>query len=324
MARITRVQRAQQRYKMVPVIDPETGQQKRTPVMGRNGQQKTNKHGRPVFMDVTVADKSQPLPNRNCGKCGTEIKVGQPYKHISPRSGPYGGRTMYRCAACPDWNVWEYSSSLSARVAEIGHDFWGDQDNWSSTDDVQESLNSAAERIREIAEEKREGASNIEEGFGHETSQSQELNETADSLDSWADEVEGVDLPDYPEPEEQDCDDCEGSGEVDNPDFLELEASQEDINKKLAEARKHLTLLQAMPIDAQLPAKIKAQQEVIRKLIKDQETVDAALLETDAQVSCETCDGSGRIEPEEPTAEQIDEWRSEVESNCSIVDECPV
>ena len=33
MARVTHVKKAQQRYATVPVIDPETGEPKRTPVM---------------------------------------------------------------------------------------------------------------------------------------------------------------------------------------------------------------------------------------------------------------------------------------------------
>lgn len=119
MARITYVKKAQQRFATVPVIDPKTGKQKQTPVMttkevrqedgtyAKVQVQKTTKRGLPVFMKVTEADKSQPLPNRTCGKCGREIEVGQPCKHISPKSGPYGGRTLFRCDGCPNWHVWE-------------------------------------------------------------------------------------------------------------------------------------------------------------------------------------------------------------------------
>ena len=117
MAKITYVKAAQQRYEQVPVIDPETGQQKQTPVINqRTGQQKLTKRGTPVFLSLSVPDRTKPLPPRKCGKCHQEIAVGQPYKHISPRSGPYGGHTLYRCDTCPVWHVWEYSSSLSART----------------------------------------------------------------------------------------------------------------------------------------------------------------------------------------------------------------
>jgi RecJ-like exonuclease len=81
---------------------------------------------------------------------------------------------------------------------------------------VQSALQSAADEIRSLAEEKREGAQNIEEGFGHETEKSQELNDIADQLDSWADEVENADVPDLSDPEEVDCEECDGTGEVES------------------------------------------------------------------------------------------------------------
>lgn len=259
MAQITRVKKAQQRYEMVPVLNPD-GSQKQTPVM-KNGVQATTRTGRLVFMDVTVADKTKPLPNASCGKCGKEIEVGQPYKHISPRSGPYGGRRLVRCAACPDWMVWEYSSSLSARLAEVEYDFSNALGDVSTTDEVQDALNEAAARVREIAEEKRESASSIEDGFGHETSQSAELNDIADSLDSWADEIESADIPELPDTDDLECENCEGSGKTTND-------------------------------------------------------------EGDESEDCSECEGTGH--PTEPPEDAIDEWRSEVQGDLTIVGEPPV
>jgi len=222
MARITRVAKAQPRFKMVPVIDEATGEQKVTPVMvkGRDGElrQKTTKTGKPVVMKVTVTDKTQPLPARKCGKCGKDIEIGQPYKHVTPKSGPYGGTTRYRCATCPDWQVWELSNSLSARCAQIVYDAEEQEiTSESEVDDVQEILNDAAASFRELAEEKRESAQNIEDGFQHATSASDELNEQADELESFADELESTDITDKPdepsegepgdEPDDQDSDD---------------------------------------------------------------------------------------------------------------------
>jgi hypothetical protein len=56
-----------------------------------------------------------------------------------------------------------------------------------------------------LAEEKGEAADNMEEGFGHETYQSQEIREQADQLESWADEVEQVDIPEAPDTDEVEC-----------------------------------------------------------------------------------------------------------------------
>lgn len=213
MPRITRVKKAQPRYRTVPVLD-ENGVQKQTPMM-KDGVQMTTKHGKPIFLKLTVADRTQPLPNERCGKCGTEILPGQPYKHMSPKSGPYGGRRLVRCASCPDWQYWEYSNSLSARIAQAVYDAEQALSGVTDQSDLESARDDAAQAIRDIAEEQREKAGNIEDGFGHSTSMSEELEEQADELDSWADEIEGV-YPDDDEPTQ--CSECEGSGQVDCED----------------------------------------------------------------------------------------------------------
>lgn len=255
MARITYVKAARQRYATVPVMDPETGEQKKTPVMVTrkirhdNGEmtevveQKKTKHGTPVFMKVTEADKDQPLPNYICEHCKQEIKVGDSYKHVTPKSGPYGGRTRQRCSSCPSWQSWDLSNSLSARVEEIVYNAEQGLADAEDDDEVVQFLSDTADSIRELAEEKREAAENIREGFGHDTSMSEELDETADSLETWADEVEGAwddskfDRDDHreepDEPDEDDDDDGEkgedGEDEGDTPkteDEIEAEITE--------------------------------------------------------------------------------------------------
>lgn len=212
MARITHVKKAQQRYATRPVIDPETGQQKRTPVMNRLGEQKVTKSGRPVFLRITEKDYDQPLPMPVCDHCHKPIEVGQPYKHISPKSGPYGGRTLNRHAACPTWQVWEYSNSLSARISQIQHQFSEDMAGVESEDDVTAALEEAADQARELAEEKRESAENIRDGFGHDTYQSEELDEVADNIESWADDIANTSVPDVGDFR---CEECSGEGQID-------------------------------------------------------------------------------------------------------------
>jgi hypothetical protein len=212
MASVTHVKRAQQRYEMVPVIDPETGEQKVTVVTEYDGTPKLTKRGDRITMRHTVADKTKPLPNEICDKCGVEIKPGDGYKWIQPKSGPFGGRRMVRCATCPAWHRWEYSSSLDARIEELVYNACASK--FDSVDDVEQILNDAAEAVRELASEKEESAQNIEDGFGHPTSASEELTEIASSLEAWADELEATDCPDYPEPEEGECEDCCGTGEL--------------------------------------------------------------------------------------------------------------
>ena len=276
MARITYVKKAQQRYYTVPVIDPETGQQKKTPVMNkRTGEQKVTKTGRPVFLKVTTEDRTKPKPNLRCdfGGCQVgpipgEIVPGQSYKHITPRSGPYGGVQKNRHSEHPNWNVWEYSSSLSARIAEAQNEM-PDVSSFQDPSEVEEALSNVAEMIRSIAEEKRDSASNIEDGFGHPTQMSEELEEIADSLEAWADEIEQTDVPELPDPvdAEEECEACGGTG-------LLAETAEGDED-------------------------------------------------TDPEEPCTACEGEGTVTPDEPTEEQIDEWRSEVESAIDIINQEP-
>lgn len=204
MPQVTYVKKAQRRYATVIVRDAE-GNPVTTPVMLKDGTQKTTKTGRPVVLTKTVADLTKPMPLYECDFCHKEIAVGSPYKHISPKSGPYGGRQLNRHGDCPNWQPWDYSSSLSARTAQIAWEFNNGLSSCESVDDVQDLLNQAAEAVREIQQEKDEAASNQEEYFGGFS----EIREVADALESWADEIEGADVPEFPEPEETECPDCD-------------------------------------------------------------------------------------------------------------------
>jgi hypothetical protein len=208
MARTYHVKRAQQRYATKPVIDPATGQQKQTPKM-RRGVQMTSKSGRPVFMKVTERDLTRPLPMPKCSKCGTEIAVGQPYKYTEAYN-----RTIIRCGPCPAPQPWEYSSSLSALLAQIDHEASAEISEATDRDSLEAARDNAAQAVRDLAEQKEESAQNLEDGFGHETEQSNELREIADQLNSWADEIEGVDFPEDPEPGTDECPECSGHGTV--------------------------------------------------------------------------------------------------------------
>lgn len=226
MPKITYVKKAQQRYATVPVLD-ENGEQKKVPVTVKNGEQKVTKHGRPVFRSVTVSDYNKPLPNHTCGKCGNEIKVGDPYMWIAPKSGPYGGTKMYRCGTCPRWQVWEYSSSLSARLAQVVHEGEESLGSCVTRDDFDSAVEEIASQIQEISEEQEEKADKIEYYLAHETSMSEELREQAQELESWADEVrDSLDGADD-QPEEIECETCEGEGTLSSDNGEEEEEDEE-------------------------------------------------------------------------------------------------
>jgi len=198
MARITYVKSAQQRYATVPVIDPETGEQKVTAVLRKDLTPKLTKKGKPITRRVTVEDRNQPLPNRQCGKCGVEITPGTPYKWVAVKR-QYGGVKYYRCTACPNWQQSELSSSKMAGVYAAQEQCDAEVGGCESVDDLSSLASDLAEQIRGVAEEYEESSQNMEDGFGHATYLSDELKEKAESLNSWADDVENTDFEDFDE-----------------------------------------------------------------------------------------------------------------------------
>ena len=217
MPRITRVKSAQPRYRMVPVLN-EDGTPKVTPVLRRNGQPKVKaKTGTPITRRVTQPDKTQPLPNRTCGKCREEINVGDSYVWWANRSpGMRGGSKRYRCAKPECYpKPWETEGNPKrAALMQAEHALEEALSaNFESTDEVESAMTDFAETVREIAQEMIDGADNIESGFGHETQTSMDLRERGENLESQADEMESLDLEEPPEADEFNvCPVCEGSG----------------------------------------------------------------------------------------------------------------
>lgn len=221
MARVTHVKQAMPRYEMIK-------QETKTPVM-RNGVQRVTKKGRPIFRTQTVADKTKPKPDRECEKCGKVIKSktkdrkGDPYKWVAIKTSTYGSTKKFRCEACPTWKRWELSNSRAAQVWQIVDEF--DLNSAESIDDINSELTTLAEEITTEAEGYSEAASSMEDGFGHATGQTEELQGIAEELETWAEELsngideddvpgcdehdENVHHPDYSGDVEDPCDDCQ-------------------------------------------------------------------------------------------------------------------
>jgi hypothetical protein len=217
----------QQRYEMVPVRD-DLGEHKKVPVIDkRTGKQKTDKHGNLTFRKLTVADHDKPKPINECERCHSKLVIGAKYRVVAIKTA-FGGYDRFRCMECPSWAPWELSNSLSARIQQIQSEVV-DGDQWTCQEDAEARAEELAEMIRELASEKEEAAQNMEDGFGHSTSQSEEIAEQAQQLNEWADSVEesGSDA-DFPEPEETECPECSGTGKVETdesaPDEVDCEA----------------------------------------------------------------------------------------------------
>jgi hypothetical protein len=109
--------------------------------------------------------------------------------------------------------------------------------------------------------------------------------EVADQLDSWADDIEGADIPECPEPEEQEIWIVVNTHD-DTPVFDDQPEGWDTVEGATA-----------------------AMLDYVKQSGED---LDNFSVRTDS------------FTPEDPTEEQLDEWRSEVESAVSVIDECPV
>lgn len=236
MPRVTHVRKAQQRYATVPVLNDD-GTPKRTPVM-RDGEQRVTKRGKPVFMTVTVQDKTQPLPPLECDYEGCDIDGGKilpgtPYKHITPKSGPYGGRQRSRHEAHRNWHVWEYSSSVSAQAARVQYDMHAAIDGFDLGDpDDFDTLREEIEQMaQDFLDEREEAVSNMPDAL-QDGSQAQEY---LDYAEQWMQEISNADKPDGGTECEEcsgtgevTCDTCGGSGTVDNDVDNKVEGEPDD------------------------------------------------------------------------------------------------
>lgn len=210
MPKIIRVKKAQALYHTKPVLD-EDGQPKVVPVTNpRTGEQKVSGRGRPVTRPVTVRDLDRPKPNLRCdfpgcGVDGGEILPGSPYKYMKLRH-----RQINRHAEHPDWQYWEYSSSVAAQAARLQSDMHDEVDSWApeSEDDFDDIKTSLAGQALDFADEREESLGNMPEGL----QSGLQAEEYAEAARAWADELEGVDAPS--EEAHEDCETCDGTGKV--------------------------------------------------------------------------------------------------------------
>lgn len=155
-------------------------------------------------MARTTHVKSARKAQGTCELCRNSIGVGDPYKWVKPRSHRGGtGRKRVRCAKCRGWRPSELTSSQHLATiygAQEGFDDFTAGWDGDTVDDLAQAMKDAAEEIRGAGETYRESAQAIEEGFGHATYQSEELEGKADEVESWADEIDSAsdDLPAAP------------------------------------------------------------------------------------------------------------------------------
>ena len=152
----------------------------------------------------------------SCDFCDEPINVGDAYKYIKTRAHrAEAGVKRDRHEHHPGWKPSETTSSTylqqifgASEAAEVDLATVkmpaepGDADSY--LEDLRAIAAAAAETFIDVAEQYEESSSNIEEGFGHPTYQSEELSERADEVRAWGDELEYITLDEFYDDEEVD------------------------------------------------------------------------------------------------------------------------
>lgn len=138
---------------------------------------------------ITYVKKSQ-KPQGNCGFCGKPIEVGTSYMWVKPSRFD---RTMKRHAGCKVWSPSEMATNEKTAaflaVFEVADEAAAEA---TTAEELRDILTTAAESLREVGQMYADSAQAVEDGFGHSTTMSEELQEKADALESAADELESA------------------------------------------------------------------------------------------------------------------------------------
>lgn len=146
----------------------------------------------------------------NCYTCHEPIEVGSAYSWSKANRFAPKYRWHTTCAA-PRPSVLEgnYKIGMLMEAQEDAEDRLGELARPTTVADCEswlEELSSirddAAQAVRDVAEEYRQSASNIVDGFGHETEASYQQEEWADQVEASADEIDDVDFDEAPDPED--------------------------------------------------------------------------------------------------------------------------
>lgn len=142
---------------------------------------------------------------RRCSGCGKEIQPGDSYKWFANRIGRYSQRKDF-CDTCrirPSMQTTSPHLSALYAAQENAEDALSAGGDELTLGDIAQIVREYGEAVREVGTGYEESADNIEDGFGHETQQSEEIREkasaceeAADAADSAADDIEGMDDPD--------------------------------------------------------------------------------------------------------------------------------
>jgi len=151
----------------------------------------------PKITQVKAARASDKV--RKCRQCGHEIAVGESYKHFTKRFSP----TVFFCSEHSPKGS-DLVGGKAGDLIRIGEDLEENLNGAETVEDIESALDTAVQEANDLADQLRESASNIEDGFGHATMMSEEIEGRADDIETWVGELESAkdDIGQEDEPEE--------------------------------------------------------------------------------------------------------------------------
>lgn len=148
---------------------------------------------------------------RSCMRCGHEVQVGEAYKHVSLKTGPYSSMTRVWCNAHQprqsELTANDRKSRLYAAQETLEDALQQFRAGSMSLDDLKQEFEMQADEIEAVADEYEESADNLPENLQY-SSQADEMRDNASNIREWAESVRGVDWPEF-DPDE--CIECQGS-----------------------------------------------------------------------------------------------------------------
>lgn len=148
---------------------------------------------------ASARPRKEGKPAFRCYTCHTDIEAGQAYAWCQPSRFSSRYNWHAKCAPPPPSALESNDKRAEAMAAfENAYDTLEgfDAASYDSADefksDVEAMLSDLADGLNNAAEMWREAASNIEDGFGHPTYQSEEMESNADEVESVASEVESL------------------------------------------------------------------------------------------------------------------------------------
>jgi hypothetical protein len=165
-----------------------------------------------------------------CSKCGKEIPAGSSYRYWQHMRMPIT-RWCMDCGAPKESDL--ASSDKVQRYCKVREDIEkaASDAQGASVDDVMDliqelvsAMDTGVEELRALSEEYNTSADNMETVFPNGSSVIDDVRQTADTCETWADnldnarqELEGITLEDYQcdcdDEHEVDCDECGGEGD---------------------------------------------------------------------------------------------------------------